>query len=132
MTYARKEGNITPSLADDNAEEDENEQVVMRVELAIEIADTAQPTQEEIKEYESFSSKFIICGIIFILMQFDLTLSRFIGHFPKPGTKAEARMIALDDKNLEETDDSEEEEEEKQEAQVDKNGKPFKSKTTRE
>ena len=39
-------------------------------------------------------------------------------------------MIALDDKNLEETDDSEEDEEEKQEVQTDKNGKP-KSKTTR-
>ena len=58
--------------------------------------------------------------------------SRFLEHFPKPGTKAEARMIALDDKNIEETDDSEDDEEEgKQEVQTDKNGKP-KSKTTRE
>ena len=60
MTYGRKEGTITPSIIDDNAEEEENEQVVMRMELAIELADTAQPTREEIKEYESFSSKFII------------------------------------------------------------------------
>ena len=36
----------------------------MRTELAIEIADTAQPTIEEIKEYESFTSKFITLIIL--------------------------------------------------------------------
>ena len=44
-------------------------------------------------------------------------------------------MIAIDDKNLEETDDSDDEEEDgttKQTVQTDKSGKPIKSKTTRE
>ena len=40
-------------------------------------------------------------------------------------------MIAIDDKNLEETDDSEDEEDEEA-VQTDKNGKPIKNKTTRE
>ena len=45
---------------------DEEETAVMRTEIAVAIKDTAQPTVEEIKEFESFSK-----------------------HFPKPGTKAD-------------------------------------------
>ena len=60
---ARQDANITPlSPAADYGEdevEEQDENIVMRMELNINIADTSKPTQEEIKEYESFSSKSI-------------------------------------------------------------------------
>ena len=52
----------------------------MRTEVAVTIKDTAQPTEEEIKEFQSFSR-----------------------HFPKPGTKADTRMLQAEDQNIEET-----------------------------
>ena len=55
----------------------------------------------------------------------------FIEHFPKPGTKAEARMIAKDDQNLEETSESDaEEDEEEVKAQTSMGVRASKSKTT--
>ena len=44
-------------IEDDEGEEEGNEPVVLRTQLAFEFADAYQPTQEEIKEYNSFSSK---------------------------------------------------------------------------
>ena len=38
--------------------EDDQKEAVMRTEIAVTIKDTAQPTVEEIKEFESFSSKY--------------------------------------------------------------------------
>ena len=52
----------------------------MRTEVAVAIKDSAQPTVEEIKEFESFSK-----------------------HFPKPGTKADQRMLKKEEENIEET-----------------------------
>ena len=67
MTHTRKDANTTPLTVRDNDENEDDadaQEVVMRTELAIEIADTAQPTIEEIKEYESFTSKFITLIIL--------------------------------------------------------------------
>lgn len=54
--------------------------MVMRTEITVEIKDSAQPTVEEIKEFESFFK-----------------------HFPKPGTKADLKMLKKEDENIEET-----------------------------
>ena len=57
-TTNRRDDNATPlSMAGDNNEDETEEQVIMREKLEINVADTAQPTKEEIEEYQSFSSK---------------------------------------------------------------------------
>ena len=57
-TTNRRDNNVTPlSMAGDNLEDETEEQIIMREKLEINVADTAQPTQEEIEEYKSFSSK---------------------------------------------------------------------------
>jgi hypothetical protein len=53
------------------------------------ISDTAQPTEEEVKEFENMMK-----------------------HFPKPYTKAEKKMLAKEDQQIEETSDSEDAEDE--------------------
>ena len=52
----------------------------MRTEITVAIKDSAQPTVEEIKEFESYFK-----------------------HFPKPGTKADQRMLKKEEENIEET-----------------------------
>ena len=63
----RQDASITPlsPAADDGEDEVEehDEKVIMRLEVNIDIADASKPTQEEIKEYESFSSKSITTTI---------------------------------------------------------------------
>jgi len=65
----------------------------MRTEIAVAIKDTAQPTVEEIQEFESFSK-----------------------HFPKPGTKADQRMLKKEEENIEETSSENSEEHQDQDS----------------
>ena len=63
-TTNRRDNSTTPlSMNGDNQEDETEEQIIMREKLELNIADTAQPTVEEIKEYESFSSKYEIVTI---------------------------------------------------------------------
>jgi len=70
------------------------EEPIMRENLETKVKDTSAPSQEEILEFERFSK-----------------------NFPKPYSKAEARMLAHDDKNPEVSEDSEEDNEGEQKAQ---------------
>ena len=61
---AKKRPRLGPGEGGENEEDDQSEneddqkEAVMRTEIAVTIKDTAQPTVEEIKEFESFSSKY--------------------------------------------------------------------------
>jgi len=69
----------------DVEESKEETEVVMRTDLNAQVvADRADPSQEEMMEFAKFNK-----------------------HFPKPYTKAEARMLAHDNDNIEETSGSE-------------------------
>ena len=50
--------NDTAEKDGENEENDENEEMVMRTEIVVAIKDTAQPTADEVKEFESFASKY--------------------------------------------------------------------------
>ena len=63
---------MSPANDYQNAEDEkDHEEIVMRVELEIDIADAAQPTSEEIKEYESFTSKYQVAKCNCSLINFD-------------------------------------------------------------
>ena len=64
------QGSSAAKAPDDDIDEDEHsaaegaeensEAAIMRTEITVAIKDTAQPTFEEIKEFESFSSKWLL------------------------------------------------------------------------
>ena len=56
--------------AGNNINEEQSEANVMRTEVAVAIKDAAQPTAEEVKEFESFSSKYYQYSDLILIVNF--------------------------------------------------------------